>query len=77
MRQPETDQFTTLDSVPPRGLEPRTNGLKVRCSTVELEGLGATNLTRLGRQARASADFPGAISMTALLRAVAVRLTVM
>jgi hypothetical protein len=24
--------------VPPRGLEPRTNGLKVRCSTVELEG---------------------------------------
>ena len=23
---------------PPRGLEPRTNGLKVRCSTVELEG---------------------------------------
>ena len=25
-------------SVPPRGLEPRTNGLKVRCSTVELEG---------------------------------------
>ena len=24
--------------MPPRGLEPRTNGLKVRCSTVELEG---------------------------------------
>ena len=27
--------------MPPRGLEPRTNGLKVRCSTVELEGQGA------------------------------------
>ena len=33
------DSLTTDDlTVPPRGLEPRTNGLKVRCSTVELEG---------------------------------------
>jgi hypothetical protein len=35
------------NSVPPRGLEPRTNGLKVRCSTVELEGPARRKLTRL------------------------------
>src|SRR4029078_10686872 len=40
-RQPERDQYNRTrnnDAVPPRCLEPRTNGLKVRCSTVELEG---------------------------------------
>jgi hypothetical protein len=42
------------DWVPPRGLEPRTNGLKVRCSTVELEGRGEPEVHRTTRQTTAT-----------------------
>ena len=34
--------------VPPGGLEPPTNGLKVHCSAIELEGLGSGSLRDAG-----------------------------
>src|ERR1700726_4406051 len=40
--------FRDQSLVPPDGLEPSTNGLKVHCSAIELEGLGSASLRDAG-----------------------------